>query len=75
MSDQKQQMLQTLATDWGYEDPLEMIEDYVTDGLMPGICTEGCGYSTEYEPDQDAGYCECCGTGTVVSAAILAGVI
>jgi hypothetical protein len=68
--------LQTLTTDWGYQAPEDLIEDYMFDGLMPAICiNEGCDYSTEYEPDQDQGWCESCGTNTVQSATILAGVI
>lgn len=68
-------MLQQLTQDWGYDTPQNLIADYVFEGIMPGICSAGCGYSTEVEPDQDQGWCECCGTNTVVSAAILAGVI
>ena len=40
----------------------------------PGICTE-CGYTTEMEPDQQAGWCECCETNTVKAGLILAGLI
>jgi hypothetical protein len=54
----------------------ELLESAAIDGVVPGICTNsGCDYTTEYEPDQDAGWCEECGTGTVASALILAGVI
>ena len=68
--------LQTLARDWGYSDPTTLVEDYVYDGLMPAICMNAdCDYSTEMEPDQDHGWCECCCTNTVTSAAILMGVI
>ena len=34
-----------------------------------------CSYTTEMEPDQDAGFCEECGTQTVKSAPILAGLM
>lgn len=68
-------LLNTLAADWGYDDPLDMIEDYIHDGLMPAICSTSCGYSTEMEPDQDHGWCENCCANTVVSASVLAGVI
>ena len=68
--------LNQLASDWGFDDPLDLIEAYVTDGLMPAICmTRGCDYSTEMEPDQDQGWCECCGTNTVQSASVLMGII
>lgn len=70
------QHLQQLAEDFGYADPADMVEDYMFDGVMPAICTnDGCGYSTEYEPDQDAGFCENCRTNTVVSGAVMLGVI
>jgi len=68
--------LNTLARDWGYATPEEMVEDYVFDGVMPAICmNEDCDYSTEFEPDQDAGWCESCGTNSCQSAAIMMGVI
>jgi hypothetical protein len=68
--------LNLLARDWGHTEPEALIEEYIFDGVMPGICqNQGCDYSTEYEPDQDAGWCECCGTNTVVSAAVLMGII
>lgn len=72
----KEKLLQTLARDWGYQDPINMIEDYMFDGLMPAICTvEGCGYSTEMEPDQTHGWCDNCCLNSVVSAQVLAGLI
>jgi hypothetical protein len=44
--------------------------------VSPAICTEpDCDYTTEMEPDQDAGYCEACGKNSVASALILAGLI
>ena len=46
------------------------------DSVCPAICvTEGCDYTTDMEPDQDAGYCEVCGGYTVTSALVLAGLI
>ena len=69
-------LLQTLTRDWGYQSPEDMVEDYIFDGLMPAICkTPDCGYSTEMEPDQSHGWCENCNKNTVVSAAVLLGVI
>lgn len=68
--------LQTLAEDWGFPTPEDLVEEYILDGVMPGICSQpGCDYSTEVEPDQDRGWCECCGSNTVQSAAVLLGVI
>lgn len=69
-------LLQTLAEDWGYDTPDDLIADYALDSVTPAICNiPDCGYSTEMEQDQDMGWCESCGTNTVVSAFILAGVI
>jgi hypothetical protein len=34
-----------------------------------------CDYTTEVEPDQREGWCEECGTGTVRSGIVLAGII
>lgn len=68
--------LQQLAKDWGFETPTQLVEEYIYDGVMPSICMNpGCDYSTEMEPDQDEGWCECCGTNTLKSAAVLLGVI
>ena len=53
-----------------------LIQATVHDSVSPGICTTGeCDYTTEVEPDQDEGWCELCGKGTVQSALILAGLI
>jgi hypothetical protein len=46
------------------------------DGIAKGICSNPeCEYTCEVEPDQREGYCEHCGTCTVTSAAVLAGII
>lgn len=48
----------------------------VMDGLCPAIClNDGCDWTTNYEPDQDRGYCEACETNSVGSALVLAGCI
>ena len=67
-------LLKRLATDWGFNDPLDMLQETVMDNISPGICPD-CFYSTEVEPDQDKGWCEECESGTVKSALILAGII
>jgi hypothetical protein len=67
--------LRNLAGIYGL-DRDSLIETYVLDSVVPGICTnDGCDYAAEYEPDQDGGWCEECGTRTVASALILAGLI
>tara|TARA_R110000782_G_scaffold265508_1_gene359265 strand:- start:376 stop:591 length:216 start_codon:yes stop_codon:yes gene_type:complete len=68
--------LHTLSDDFGFHDPIDMLESYLWEGIMPAICmNKGCDYSTEYEPDQNKGWCECCSTNTVTSAAVLMGVM
>lgn len=68
--------LDTLCMHYGYDDPLNMLEDATFDGVAPGICMNpGCDYSTEVEPDSDSGWCEECGTNSVKSCLMLAGVI
>ena len=54
----------------------ELLEDFATDSLVPGICMNvGCDFTTEYEPDQRAGWCEGCQSRTVKSLLVLVGVI
>ena len=68
--------LRTLTEDWGYESALDLMTDYMHEGLYPAICmNKGCNYSTEMEPDQDRGWCENCNTNSLSSAAILMGII
>jgi hypothetical protein len=67
--------LEELADAWGLTVD-ELLNEYATDSVVPGICmNKGCDYTAEYEPDQDAGWCDVCDTETVTSALILAGVI
>lgn len=53
----------------------EMIERSLIDGATPGICKQGCGYTTEVKPDNGEGWCEICQKNTVISACMLAGII
>jgi hypothetical protein len=60
----------------GYKRLYDLLKACTSDSVCPAIClTEGCDYTTEMEPDQDAGYCERCGGNTVTSALVLAGII
>ena len=69
-------LLETLAEDCGYSSVTNLLEASSYDSLVPAICiTEGCGYTSEYEPDSQFGWCECCEKGTMKSALILAGII
>lgn len=68
--------LSKLAEIEGFADPLDMVEAYADDTLVPAICMKpGCGYTCFYEPDSREGYCEACGSQSVVSCLVLAGVI
>jgi len=60
----------------GYDSREAFLEANAHDSVVPGIClTETCDYTTGVEPDQDRGWCECCGDTTVASALVLAGLI
>jgi len=57
-------------------DEMEMLESGTYDSVAWGICMNPeCDYTIEVEPDQDRGWCECCGTNTVKSCLMLAGII
>jgi hypothetical protein len=48
----------------------------VADSMCPAICmTEGCDYVAPMESDQEEGYCENCGSNTMVSVLVLAELI
>jgi len=66
------ELLEQLAEDWG-TDVEEMLREAVFDSVVPGICPY-CGYSTDVEPDQRAGWCEECEKRTVISCLILGGI-
>ena len=60
----------------GYASLENLLAAVVSDSVAPGICVrEGCSYTCEVEPDQDAGWCEGCGRQSVRSAHVLAGII
>ena len=60
----------------GFNNLDDLLAASVGDSASAAICmTEGCDYTTEMKPDQDAGYCEVCGGDTVTSALVLAGLI
>ena len=55
---------------------MEMLEAATFDSVAHSICKNpDCNYTTMMEPDQDAGWCEECDEGTVVSCLVLAGII
>ena len=58
--------LRTLTEDWGYESTLDLMTDYMHEGLYPAISmNKGCNNSTDMEPDQDRGWCENCSTNSL----------
>jgi hypothetical protein len=60
----------------GFESEEVLLAAVITDSVSPAICmSDGCDYTAEMEPDQDRGWCEACGTNSVASALILAGII
>jgi hypothetical protein len=68
--------LETLASYEGYDHYEEMLDDIIFDSTAPAICINpDCDYTTWYEPDQEFGYCERCGTQSVKSCLILAGIM
>lgn len=68
--------LSKLAELEGFADPFDMLEAYSIETAVPGICSNlRCDYTAFFEPDSREGYCEKCGTQSVVSCLVLAGVI
>ena len=60
----------------GYNSIEELMEAVFSDSVSPAICmNDGCDFTCEMEPDQDAGYCEECHTNTMKAAPVLAGII
>jgi len=52
------------------------IEEYALASVVPGICMNpGCDSTAEVEPDAREGWCEECGTRSVRSGIVLAGII
>ena len=68
--------LQKLIEIEGYTNIIALLAACITDSVAPAICMNpDCDFTCKMEPDQDAGYCEECHTGTMKSALVLAGII
>jgi hypothetical protein len=68
--------LEMLVESEGFASVEDLLEATITDSVSPAICmNEGCSYTCEMEPDQDRGWCEECGTNSMKSAFVLAGLI
>jgi hypothetical protein len=73
---QRAEKLQALAEEHESTVVDELLEEYVHESAVPGICmNDGCDFTAEYEPDQREGWCEECNTRSVTSALVLAGII
>jgi len=63
----------------GFPSADALFEAAVDDSVCPAICCNPdrpkCDYTAEMEPDQDRGWCEMCGRGTLVSGLVLGGII
>ncbi len=63
----------------GFDSEDELFAAAMTDSVCPAICCNpdnpGCEYTCEMEPDQDRGWCEACGKGTLLSGLVLGGII
>jgi hypothetical protein len=72
----RQTKLSRLARIEGFDDPMDLLESVGYDSVMPGMCTnDGCTYYYDgLEPDGTAD-CPDCGTHSVESALLLAGLI
>ena len=75
-AEKRRAKLDQLVESEGFDSLDELLEAAIGDSVSPAIClNDGCDYTTEMEPDQDRGFCEACGTNTVASALVLAGII
>jgi len=63
----------------GFDDAETLFAAVISDSVSPAICCNPdnpeCDYTTEMEPDQNRGWCEACGTNTVVAALVLGSII
>lgn len=65
-----------LARTEGFSDVMDFLEDTGLDSIVPAICMNpDCDATADLEPDQTAGYCECCGQQTMRSGLVIAGII
>ena len=75
-AEKRRAKLDQLVESEGFDSLDDLLAATISDSVSPAIClNDGCDYTTEMEPDQDRGWCEACGTNTVASALILAGII
>ena len=75
------QRINAILRDAGYEIvkdvdeiPNELIETWVFDSVVPGVC-KNCNGVEDVEPDCTEGWCSECNTNSIVSALIILGII
>jgi len=71
----RQQALQIICDDCGYDSVDKMLEHCVVDSINPGMCVKCKAVIDSIEPDARDGYCESCGSNKVASALVIAGLI
>ena len=68
--------LQKLIEIGGFVDDLALFQVSLGDAVCPAICmNEDCSYTDNLEKDQREGWCPECGTNSMKSCLILAGLI
>jgi hypothetical protein len=74
----RHQNLAKLLAAEGYKDITELAQEALLGSRAgtPSICmNEGCDYTCAMEPDQEEGWCEECGTNSMISGLVLGEVI
>ena len=66
------ELLQIVADEEGYDDPLTMLEELLIESVVPSICRSCQTLGPGVEPDADRYLCEECGEHAVVSVVELA---
>lgn len=73
---ERQSKLTKLCEIEGYDTVEALLHACILDTVAPAICVSGdCSYTCEMEPDQRHGWCEECGSNTMMAAPVLAGII
>jgi len=77
--DMRRAKLKRLCEIEGYDDAEKLFLAVISDSVSPAICCNAekpaCDFTAEMEPDQEQGWCEACGRGTMVSALVLGAII
>jgi hypothetical protein len=74
----RQEKLAKLLAAEGYQDIAELAQEALlgSNAGTPSICmNDGCDYICEMEPDQEEGWCDECGTNSMMSGLVLAELI